>query len=134
MVFRLRSIPQRKFALCVLISVALLAAAGSSLAKKPSSPDDLFNPFLGVDYSYWLPGPSAISASEAKPQPSLALQTDDAAKSFIKEFGKNRTAGTDPFKKTPRQLSEQRAAEADRRFTERAYPGRRTDRGGIFVV
>lgn len=134
MVFRLRSGPPPKSALFVPILLFVFFFAGTSLAKKPSSPDDLFNPFLGVDYSYWLVGPIAIIASEAEITTYLGLQNDEAAKNFVEEFWKKRNAGTEPFKKTPRQLFEQRAAEADRRFTERAYPGRRTDRGGIFVV
>ena len=131
MVFRLRSGPP------ILLPVLLLAlhfGAGPASAKKPSSPDDLFNPFLGVEYSYWLVGPIAIIASEEEISQFLALQSDEAAKTFVEEFWKKRNAGTEPFKKTPRQLFEQRAAEADRRFSERTYPGRRTDRGAIFVV
>lgn len=132
--FRFRSGQTSPRAAFLLVLLAFFAAAGASWAKKPSTPEDLFNPFLGVDYSYWLVGPIAILASEAEIQAYLGLQNDEAAKTFIEEFWKKRNAGTEPFKKTPRQIFEQRAGEADRRFTERAYPGRRTDRGGIFVV
>lgn len=131
MVFRLRSGLPIVLALAV---AALLALAGPSSAKKPSSPDDLFNPFLGVEYSYWLVGPIAMIASEEEIRTYLALQDDAGAKAFVESFWQKRNAGTEPFKKTPRQLFEQRSAEADRRFSERTYPGRRTDRGAIFVV
>lgn len=119
----------------LLALLALSLALASALwAKKPTAPEDLFNPFLGVEYSYWLVGPIALIADEAEIRSYLALQTDDSAKAFVEAFWQKRNAGTEPFKKTPRQLFEQRAAEADRRFSERTYPGRRTDRGAIFVV
>ncbi len=119
------------FASAILV-LALLA--GAAWAKKPSAAEDLFNPFLGVEYSYWLVGPIAIIASEDEIRTFLALQDDTAAKAFVENFWKTRNQGTEPFKKTPQQLFEQRAAEADRRFSERTYPGRRTDRGAIFTV
>jgi GWxTD domain-containing protein len=128
--FRLRS----HLPTILLLAIASLVLAGPAAAKKPTSPDDLFNPFLGVEYSYWLVGGIAQIASEEEIRTYLALQDDEAAKAFVESFWQKRNAGTEPFKKTPRQIFEQRAGEADRRFSERAYPGRRTDRGAIFVV
>ena len=123
-------------AMAILFAILLVASGlvGTAWAKKPTAPEDLFNPFLGVDYSYWLVGPIAMMASEEEINSYLVLQNDEAAKAFIEAFWQKRNQGTEPFKKTPRQTFEQRAAEADRRFTERTYPGSRTDRGAIFIV
>lgn len=114
--------------------VLTVLAAWPAGAKKPSAPEDLFNPFIGVDYSYWLVGAIAELASEAEITEYLGLQSDHAAQLFIDRFWSERNKRTEAFKKTPQQLFEQRSFEADKRFSERTYPGRRTDRGKIFVL
>lgn len=121
---------------CAIAAVLLMAAIAFSgtAAKKPSDPEDLFNPLLGIDYSHWLVGPIATIASEEEIAEYLQLTDDEAAERFIAAFWERRNAGTEFFQKTPQQIYESRLLEADKRFTEAAYPGRRTDRGTIFVV
>ena len=110
-----------------LVLLALLAAPGAT--KKPSDPDELFNPILGLDYSHWLVGPVVEIATEDEVERYLRLVDDDAAREFIDTFWAKRAEGTPIFQKTPKQLFDERAVEADKRFTEGAYPGRQTDRG-----
>lgn len=119
--------------IATVLLVAAIAAIGVA-AKKPSDPEDLFNPLLGIDYSHWLVGPIAMIASEEEIAEYLRLTGDEEAERFIAAFWDRRNAGTEFFQKTPQQIYENRILEADKRFTEAAYPGRRTDRGTIFVV
>lgn len=114
--------------------LALLALAAMAAAKKPTDPDELFNPLLGVRYSHWLVGPMVRIASEEEVEGYLALTTDAEAAAFIQELWDRRNAGTAVFKETPQQLFEKRSAEADKRFTEAAYSGSRTDRGTILIL
>lgn len=118
----------------MLLAAALLAGALPVWAKKPTDPDDLFNPLLGVDYSHWLVGPIARIASEKEIEAYLALTSDEAAARFIAGFWEKRNAGTALFHKTPQQIFDQRVSEADKRFTEGAFPGSRTDRGTIYIL
>jgi GWxTD domain-containing protein len=104
-------------------------------ARKPQEPADLINPRLGPAHSQWLVGPVVEIATEDEVDRYLALDGDAAAESFIEEFWRRRrpehlTLG----QQSPRQLFEERAKEADSRFSEAAYLGRRTDRGKIFVL
>jgi GWxTD domain-containing protein len=117
----------------VLFLLAALVAA-PAFGKKPTAAEDLFNPFLGIDYSYWLVGAIAQIATEDEVRAYLALTTDAEAKAFVDAFWAKRNVGTAVFKKTPQQLFELRSADADKRFSERTYPGRRTDRGATFIL
>lgn len=120
-------------ALLVLL-VLLLTLAAPAAAKKRPAPEDLMNPLLGLEYSHWLVGPMSEIADEDERQAYLELTSDEEAKRFITEFWEKRAEGTPVFTKTPLQVYEARAAEADKRFTEAAYPGRRTDRGTTFIL
>lgn len=117
------------------IAVGLLLAAAPLAAKKKSrSAEDLFNPLLGIEYSYWLVGPIAAIASETEVDAYLALASDEEAARFVEAFWSRRNEGTAVFTKTPQKLFEERGVEADKRFTEGTYPGGRTDRGTIFIL
>ncbi len=102
--------------------------------KRPPTAEELFNPLLGVDYSHWLVGPVVRIASENEIAAYLALTDDEQADAFIEDFWAQRNKGTEVFKKTPRQIYAARVVEADKRFTQEAYPGSRTDRGTVFVI
>jgi GWxTD domain-containing protein len=95
---------------------------------------DLTNPYVGLEYSQWLVGPVAHLATTGEVERYLALRDDAAAAEFIAAFWARR----DPAPELPgnpvRELFERRAEEADRRFSEAGYRGRRTDRGAIFIV
>jgi GWxTD domain-containing protein len=93
----------------------------------PRSAADLTNPFLGVELSQWLVGPIALLASEEEERAYLAARDDATAQALIDAFWARR----DP---AVRSQVDARAPEADRRFSEAGYLGRRTDRGALFVV
>jgi GWxTD domain-containing protein len=119
-----------------LLLITLIALAALGCASSPTrNPADLTNPFLGPEYTGWLIGPIARLASPEEIQAFLALTTDDQAREFVEAFWVKRdTRTSDPFGKTVRQLFEERAAHADRAFTESGYRGRRTDRGAVFIL
>jgi GWxTD domain-containing protein len=54
------------------------------------------------------------------------LESEEQAKDYIDRFWSGR--------ETERQVFEQRATVADKRFTEGTVPGRRTDRGAVFIL
>ncbi len=123
--------------LVLLLVAALLAvpaAAAKKKKKKLSDPEELFNPLLGIEYSHWLVGPIAEIASEEEIEEYLALVTDEDAASLIDAFWLGRAEGYGFFDKKPHQIFEERATEADKRFSEGALPGRSTDRGMIWIV
>ncbi|MEO1083690.1 MAG: GWxTD domain-containing protein [Acidobacteriota bacterium] len=117
-----------------LVILSVLIVALPAHAKKPTDPDDLFNPLLGPDYSHWMVGPLVEIATEDEVDDFLLLASDEDAQAFVEGFWQRRNAGTEVFTKTPQQIYEARAAEADKRYTEGAYPGRRTDRGAILIL
>lgn len=121
-------------AFAVLLLVAVLAAPPVAEAKKPKEAEDLFNPMLGPDYAFWLAGPIVRIATEEEVEEYLFLVGDEEARAFIEEFWAKRNEGTGVFEKTPEEIFRERAVEADKRFSEGTLPGRRTDRGAIFVV
>ena len=124
--------------LCALLAVALavlvLTAPAAAKKKKSPDPEELFNPLLGIEYSHWLVGPIAEIADEAEVEEYLELVDDGEAASFIEAFWQRRNEGTGFFEETPQQLFEKRAEEADKRFTVGAFPGRRSDRGTIYIL
>lgn len=124
--------------LTVLVSAGWLAEAADAKRgkkrKKLPSADELFNPLLGVEYSHWLVGPVVRIADEDEVEAYLALTDDEQADAFIESFWAKRNQGTEIFQKTPRQIYDERVIEADKRFTQEAFPGSRTDRGAIFVI
>ena len=118
----------------LLTAVLLAAPAAAAKGKKPTDPAELFNPLLSIEYSHWLVGPIADVASAGEVEAYLALASDEEAARFIDEFWTRRAEGYGFFDKKPRQVFEERAAAADKRFTEGALPGRGTDRGRVWVV
>lgn len=125
-----------------LILVAALAAVPAAEAKqerkkkaaKPLDPEELFNPLLGVDHCAWLVGPIARIASAEEIERYMSLVADQDAEAFIQSFWAQRNEGTPIFHETPRDRFEARVAVADKRFSEAATAGSKTDRGTIFVV
>jgi GWxTD domain-containing protein len=103
----------------------LLACACSSGAPPPD--EQLSNVRLGPEYSQWLVGAIVRMSSREEVDGYLALRDDASAAAFIDAYWARRGAAV-------RRLIDQRAEEADRRFSEGGYAGRRTDRGAIFVL
>ena len=116
------------------LAVVLVATPSSALKKKWLEAEELFNPLLGPEYSHWLVGPIYHMATEAEVETFNNLIDDAEAEEFIAAFWKKRNEGTPPFTDTPEQVFENRAIEADKQYSEGAYPGRRTDRGTIFIL
>ena len=117
------------------IAAAVLLVAALAVAAAPAADAlDLFNPLLSPEYASWLVGPFARMASKEEIRSFGQLTDDDQARAYIEAFWARR----DPDPKRPgnpvRDLALERAAEADRKFTESGYPGRRTDRGAIYVL
>jgi len=118
-------------------AVALQAAPAEARKKdkkKDRDPEELFNPLLGIEYAHWLVGPIYEIASEEEIAAYLDFIDDEEAESFIEEFWKKRNQGTGFFEDSPEEIFNQRAETADKRFSEGALPGRRTDRGTIFIL
>jgi GWxTD domain-containing protein len=117
----------------LLLAAALATGCAVDLAATPAA-GALNNPFLGLDWSSWLVGPISVLATAEEEQAYLALRDDAAAERFVEGFWQRR----DPDPATPgnprRELFEERVPEADRRFSEAGYLGRRTDRGTVFVL
>ena len=120
--------------LATLLLALLLVPAAEAKKKKPADPEELFNPLLGVEYSHWLVGPIVEIASEAEIEEYLGLVDDQEAAAFIEAFWQRRSAGTGFFEESPQELFTQRALEADKRYTVGAFPGRRSDRGTIYIL
>jgi GWxTD domain-containing protein len=112
----------------------LLAACAGGTAPPPRAAVDLINTQLSPGLSQWLVGAISRLASREEVEAYLALRDDAAAGAFIESFWAKRDPDPARSGNPYRQLFEQREAEADRRFSEAGYLGRRTDRGLLFVL
>lgn len=118
----------------VLVVGLLLLASAAHAGPKKADPEELFNPLLGVEWSHWLVGPVSWIATKKEIEEFLLLVTDEEAAAFAEEFWAERSQDVGPFEKGPREIFRERAETADSRYTEGAWPGRRTDRGTVYVV
>jgi GWxTD domain-containing protein len=113
----------------LLVAVALGSAFAPPLLA--SDEDDALawtNPLLGPEYTQWLVGAIGRIASEQERTRFLSLRDDAAAADFVQRFW------AEPGREVVHRTYEERAADADRRFGEAAYPGRKTDRGAIYIL
>ncbi len=109
----------------LLLAAAL--ASGPGLAQKGIYEKEmLIHPFLSDRYSQWLVGPIARIAGEDGIAAYLALRDDAAAQQFIDDFWREHSEIRGTF--------EERARFADDEFGENHQPGRRTDRGTIWIL
>jgi GWxTD domain-containing protein len=115
------------------LALAAACASGGSVPGVGHSLADLTNPALGPEYAQWLIGPISFLATTEEVPAYLALKDDRAAEEFIAHFWARRNPGNRP-QNALREAFEARGAEADRRFGEAGYEGRRTDRGTIHVI
>lgn len=117
-------------------AAALVLALGCALplAGAERQAIDLLNPLLSPELAGWLVGAPGRMATDAEVREFTSLTDDAAALEFVERFW----AARDPDPERPgnpvRELAEQRAAEADRRFSEAGRAGRATDRGTIYVL
>lgn len=113
----------------------LLAGCGAGAGAPASrSRAELTNPFLGPEHSAWLIGPVARIATSQEIQEFLALQDDTAAAAFVQAFWDRRDPSPEKPGNPLRDAFEARAAEADRKYSEAGFLGRRTDRGTVYVI
>lgn len=123
-----------RLAACLLLTAAVAACASGAAKPRATSAELLTNPELSPEYSQWLVGPAAELATPEEVDRYLALADDAAAAAFVEEFWARRN----PYPERPdnplREKFEERAAEADRLFSESGYLGRRTARGTVFIL
>jgi len=115
------------------LALAGMLGCGSAPARTASAAD-LTNPFLGPEQSSWLIGPVARIATPEEVKTFLALNDEAQAAQYIEQFWAQRDPNPGKPGNPVREAFDERAAEADRMFSEAGYRGRRTDRGAIFVV
>jgi GWxTD domain-containing protein len=109
------------------VALALVALAAACGGSTPPSNEQLSNVVLGPEYSQWLIGPIVRMSTREEVQGYMALTNDAAAAAFIENYWARRG-------ELRRRTFERRAQEADHRFAEGGYAGRRTDRGTIYVL
>ncbi len=124
----------KSFWICCGIASLALTPPPAAAKDKPRSAAELTNVFLSPAYSQWLVGPIAQLATPAEVDAYLALGGDAEAESFIADFWERRGGEAEWPAVSLKQRFEERAAEADRRFSEGAVLGRRTARGTVFVI
>lgn len=125
---------------CWVIAASLLAGAAADAGaaqrgkRRSRQADELINVFLSPGKAQWLVGPIARLVSEEQIEAYLAITDEAAADRFIDDFWAERKPLEGIPGLTARQQFEDLAEEADRRFGEATYPGRRTDRGTTFIL
>lgn len=131
-----------RFRAPALLAAALLAAGLLGCASGGGRPlpgiehnlADLTNPSLGPDYSQWLLGPISYLATKEDVAAYLALKDDQAAQQFIDQFWARRNPHPQRPDNALKELFDERSAQADQLYSEAGFPGRRTDRGTIFIL
>ncbi len=127
----------RRFAILAL-PLALsfwLASCASDGAPSRRRFEDLTNPLLGPEYTSYLIGAISKLASDEEILAFLALRDDAQAEQWVEAFWERRDLTPNVADDNPlRRAYEARAEEADRRYSEGGFRGRRTARGAVFVL
>ncbi len=123
-----------RLALAALALAAAGCASGGAVGLRHTDAAELTNARLSPAYSQWLVGPVARMASEDEIDRYLALDGDAAAEAFIDAFWARRNPAPNRPDNPLRNLFDERVAEADRRYGEAGYRGRRTARGTVYVL
>ena len=116
-----------------LLTAALVLGACAGGAG-PRDAVDLTNVFLSPSWSQWMVGPIGALATSEEVAAFQALTSDEAAAAFAEQFWARRDPDPERPGNPVRELFETRAEQADRRFSEAGYLGRRTARGTVFVL
>lgn len=119
--------------LVVAIATSGCASGGATASRRFDSAE-MINPRLGPSWAQYLVGPLSRVATDAEIEEFLALADDTAAEQFAQQFWSRRDPRPERTGNALRELFDQRAREADRRFSQAGYLGRRTDRGTIWVL
>ncbi len=121
-------------AVLVAVLAAVLAGCAGNGGPQVQSAAAVTNPSLSPEYATWMVGPVASLATPQEVSAYLALNDDAAAQAFIRQFWETRNPTPGRPGNPLLQTFEQRAAEADRLYTESGLPGRRTPRGTVYVL
>jgi GWxTD domain-containing protein len=95
---------------------------------------ELINPALGTDYSAWMVGAASRLATPEEINEYLTLQNDEQAAAFVEGFWQQRDPSPDTPGNPIRQTFDERAANADRAYSEAGQLGHRSDRGVVRVL
>lgn len=122
--------------LSFLVLFALADCATSD--KRPSIPrpssHEWINPLLGLEYAQWLVGARAWMATPEEVEEFMSLSDDAEAERFERAFWQRRDVNASALFGGVEQTFDERSEAADDRFGEGARPGRKTDRGAIYVL
>jgi len=129
-----RAIPRAALPLLLAALFAVLLAACGGTGGSAPPEEVLINPRLSPEYSQWLVGATGRIATPEEVREFLALSSDAAAAAFVEEFWARRDPMPRRADNPLREAFDARSAEADRRFSEAGYLGRRTARGTVFVL
>lgn len=117
------------------LGLALLALlAMPALAQKRYSVEELMNPLLSPELALWLVGPVVQMATKDEIAAFGKATTDEEGRAVIEAFWQARDPDPAYEGNALRERFDKRLAEADRLFGEAGLPGRRTDRGTIYVL
>lgn len=117
----------------LLLLLAVLAA-GCGGASASRSAAELINPALGLEYSGWMVGAASRLATPEEINEYLTLQDDQQAAAFVERFWQRRDPSPDTPGNPIRQTFDERAANADRAYSEAGLLGHRSDRGILRVL
>jgi GWxTD domain-containing protein len=118
-----------------LLAAGLLAGAcASGGGQTVQSAAAVTNPSLSPEYATWMVGAMARLATPQEVSAYLALNDDAAAQEFIRKFWQQRNPTPDRPDNPLLATFEQRAAQADRLYTESGLPGRQTPRGTVYIL
>lgn len=130
----MKAMIERPRLLGALLATLTTLAASAAASDKSYSAEELFQPFLGAEHAHWLQGPIARLASEQEIDAYLRLKTDHEARAFVEAFWAKRDPDPARDGNPVLELYEKRTLEADKKFTEAAVAGRRTDRGTVHIL
>ncbi len=118
----------------VLLLTAIGCASGGAPGARRFDSAAMTNYRLSPQWAQYLVGALSRVASDAELEEYLALTDDAAAEAFVVRFWASRDPRPERDGNALRELFESRSAEADKRFSESGYLGRRTDRGTIWIL
>jgi GWxTD domain-containing protein len=117
-----------------LLLLLLLLAAGCGGGASAPSRAELINPALGPDYSTWMVGAASRLATPEEINEYLTLGDDQQAAAFIERFWQRRDPSPDTPDNPIRHTFDERAANADRAYSEAGLLGHRSDRGVLRIL
>ncbi|MCH9650402.1 MAG: GWxTD domain-containing protein [Deltaproteobacteria bacterium] len=118
----------------LLTFLAVSASAAKGKKQKDLAPEFLIQPFVGPAYAQWLIGPIARMATRDEVEAYLRIEDDAEAAAFIEAFWEKRNPRPGEPSNRLREKFDVRAGMVDSLYGEKAYRGRHTDRGTIYIL